>query len=163
MEYALVPISDGSYAKVDVEDFDKVSRYHWHKDNAGYARTNIWGNNRKVAAPRMHRIVLGVTDRKLHVDHINGDKLDNRKANLRVVTASQNLMNRGPQANNASGYKGVYWIKEKRKWRAEIAYSGIRKHLGYFTNVHDAARAYNEAARKYHGQHAYQNEIIETA
>lgn len=157
----LIPLSNGKVAKVDGTDFDKVSEHHWHVDGAGYARTNIWKNNRKESAPRMHRLIVGDVDKSLHIDHINGDKLDNRKDNLRVTTPSQNAMNRGSQSNNSSGYKGVIYDKARGKWRAEICFRGNRKHLGRFETAELAALAYNEAAIKYHGEFAYLNQVSE--
>lgn len=152
----IVPISNGKFAKVDDEDFELVSKFHWHMDGAGYARTNVWSENKK---PRMHRIILNDTDTKSHIDHINGDKLDNRKLNLRILSCSQNLMNRGPQANNSSGYKGVVFDRLRNKWRAEICVEKKRKYLGRFDTAEEAALAYNQASIKYHGEFGYINNI----
>jgi hypothetical protein len=163
LDYVLINLTNGMEAKIDPEDLEIVSKHTWHRDGAGYARANIWQGNRKIAAPRLHRFVLGNDfDKSLHVDHINGDKLDNRKSNLRIVTSSQNAMNRGPQANNTSGYKGVTWVKQKNKWRAEIKAGKTKKHLGYFLCKHEAAKAYNTASLKYHGEHGYLNIIDES-
>jgi hypothetical protein len=155
----LVPISNGKFAKVDDEDFELVNKFHWHMDGAGYARTNVWRNNKKDSAPRMHRLILGNVDTKLHIDHINGDKLDNRKSNLRVLTCSQNAMNRGPQTNNSSGYKGVVYDRSRNKWKAEIGVNKKRIHLGRFDSAEEAALAYNQASFKYHGEFGFINEI----
>jgi len=149
-----IELSNGQFALIDDEDFERVSSRHWHVDDAGYARTNIWSGGKKSAAPRMHRFILGVTDRKVHIDHINGNKLDNRKSNLRVCSASDNLKNRGKQRNNTSGYKGVIYDKERSKWRAEICTNGKRKYLGRYDTVEDAAEAYRKAAELYHGNFA---------
>lgn len=159
MKYTEIEISSGNKVTIDTEDLELVSQRHWHLDGAGYARTNVWADGKKQSAPRMHRLILGVTNRKLHVDHINGDKLDNRKDNLRVCTCSQNVMNRGKQLNNSSGYKGVIYDKERSKWRAEIAFNGKRKYLGRFDTVEEAALAYNKSALEHHGEYAYLNEF----
>lgn len=153
-EYKTIELANGSVAKVDVEDFERVLERHWHIDDKGYARTNIWSDGKKSSAPRMHRLITGEADASLHVDHINGDKLDNRKSNLRVVTCSENLMNRGKQSNNSSGYKGVIFDKSRNKWRAEIAFNKERKYLGRFDSAEEASQAYREATVKYHGEHA---------
>lgn len=157
--YKEVRLTNGLVAKVDADKYDEVSQISWHQDDAGYARSNVWEGGRKIAAPRMHRAILTGIDVKLHIDHINGDRLDNRTENLRVCTASQNTMNRGAQANNTSGYKGVIYDKQRQKWRAEICYGGKRRYLGRFNSAEEVALAYNEAARIHHGDFAFQNAI----
>lgn len=154
-----IDVSDGSKAIIDDDKYELVSKHHWHRDDAGYARTNIWGDNRKISAPRMHRLVLGCEDTKLHIDHINGNKLDNRVSNLRICSCSQNLANRGPQRNNTSGYKGVIYDKSRNKWRAEIRVQSKRMYLGRYETVEEAAVAYNVASEKYFGEFGYQNPI----
>jgi HNH endonuclease/AP2 domain len=156
-----IQVSNGKMAIVDDEDFEIVSKHHWHQDGAGYIRTNIWKGNRKDSAPRLHRMVLPNTPKHLHIDHKNGDKLDNRKSNLRICSSSQNARNRGPQNNNTSGYKGVIYDKARSKWRSEICVEGKRKYLGRFTTAEEAAKAYNDAAIQFHGEFAYINKIKE--
>ncbi len=97
---------------------------------------------------------------KSKVDHKNGNKLDNRKENLRLSTHSQNGCNRGKQVNNSSGLKGVTWNKERLAWHAQIGVRGKRIHLGYFSNPGLAAMAYNHAAIKHHGEFAKLNEVV---
>lgn len=150
-------LKNGKTCLFDEDDYELVSQYHWHVDGVGYARTNIWRDGRKYAAPRMHRLVMGVTDTSVHVDHINGNKLDNRKSNLRLCDRRQNLQNRTKQANNQSGYKGVVYDKARCRWKAEIGYNGKRKHLGRFDSAEEAYAAYCEAAVKYHGEFANLN------
>lgn len=94
----------------------------------------------------------GVPDR--FIDHINGDRLDNRIENLRLVTASQNSTNQKISSKNTSGFKGVHWVTEKRKWKATIWFNREFRHLGYFDDIENAARAYRLAAAKYHGEYA---------
>lgn len=154
-----IELANGNIAKVDAEDYERVSAIHWHIDDAGYVRTNIWSDGKKSSAPRMHRFVLQEIDSKTHIDHINGDKLDNRKSNLRACSGSSNAMNRGKQNNNSSGYKGVIFDKSRDKWRAEICFEGNRKYLGRFNTVEEAAIAYNDAALIYHGEFANINEV----
>jgi len=91
------------------------------------------------------------------VDHINGDGLDNRRANLRLATPSQNNCNK-PGFNKSSKYKGVSRTDLKKKqWRAVIHYNNEMIHLGRFCNEVAAAKAYDKAAKKYHGEFAYLN------
>ncbi len=88
------------------------------------------------------------------LDHINGDPYDNRIANLRPCTMSENGCNRGAAANNKSGYKGVFWCKQKRKWQAKIKVRGQSYHLGFHVDPAVAAAAYAEAAQRLHGEFA---------
>lgn len=154
-----VKISNGMLAVVDDSDFDRVNSRNWYFDDVGYARTNEWRDGRKSAAPRMHRFILNDIPANLHIDHINGNKLDNRRSNLRVCTASQNASNRGAQSNNSTGFKGVCYDKARGRFKAEIAYGGKRKHIGRFDTALEAAQAYNDAALKYHGEFAFLNNL----
>ncbi len=110
----------------------------------------------------LHRMVLGITDPELVVAHLNGDPLDCRRANLLVRTKSE----RGQAARKiktkngqptSSRYKGVTWDQKRGKWAARIQAEGKGQHLGRFNDEIAAAAAYDEAARKYFGEHAYQN------
>jgi len=105
----------------------------------------------------MHRELIEVADGLL-VDHINHDGMDNRRANLRAATHSQNMYHRGKRLGaTQSKYKGVYWRKRNRKWQALITFQKEKIYLGYFRNEIDAAKAYDRAARKYHGEFASLN------
>lgn len=88
------------------------------------------------------------------VDHINGDKADNRFANLRLATYSQNVQNQKRSVKNTSGYKGVHWSKACQKWQARIHCRGKTYSLGVFNNPEDAAAAYARMAPHYHGEFA---------
>jgi hypothetical protein len=89
------------------------------------------------------------------VDHVNGIRSDNRIANLRLATNSQNQGNRSINCNSQSGHKGVQWSKQKRKWKAVIQVSGRRKFIGYFDTIDDAGSAYRHAAKSYFGEYSY--------
>ena len=111
----------------------------------------------------MHRQILGheprVTSdepRTTVIDHINRNGLDNRRANLRLATVAQNAWN-SKKRRSCSGYKGVCYDKAKRRWRAAIVHHGRRIHLGYFKDKIPAAKAYDDAAKKYFGQFARTN------
>ena len=97
----------------------------------------------------------------LEVDHINRDKLDNRKSNLRLVTRSQNCANRGNFKNSRSKYKGVRWNKKMGLWEAAIRKDGVITTIGAFDDEVAAASAYNEYARKLWGEYAVLNDIVE--
>ncbi len=150
----------GETAFVDDEDVQKVSSYRWHLHSEGYAvatkgdhshRENIW----------MHRLVLDV---KSDVDHKNGDKLDNRKSNLRAATDSLNMANQKIRSTpKTSRFKGVCWDKRLQKWRAHIkcALIGMKhqKELGRFDDETEAAKAYNRAAIRLFGEFAKLNPV----
>jgi len=138
-----------AYSKLDIE-FKLLLKQIWYLRRDGYAMRNHI---------LLHRYIIGAVDRQL-VDHVNGDKLDNRKSNLRLCTHSENLSNRGIQSNNTSGYKGVTWHKSRNKWRAFIIKDRLNIHLGYYTNEREAAIAYNKAALHYHKEFALLNEIV---
>jgi hypothetical protein len=105
----------------------------------------------------MHRLIMGAEPGQ-EIDHINGNGLDNRKENLRVATRKENQQNRHITWGNST-YKGVYWEKQKNKWRARIFVSGKCVHLGFFLTEKEAAVAYNQGAIKYFGSFACLNII----
>ena len=105
----------------------------------------------------MHRLIIDVPE-DMFVDHINHNGLDNRKANLRPPTPTDNARYaRYPKINTSSEYRGVWYNKQTKKWRANIFVNRKRKHLGYFKNEIDAAHAYDEAAKLYYGDFAILN------
>lgn len=142
-------------AIIDVEVYDKIKLYNWYLSKAENGYVQAW-KNRKTHL--MHRLILK-PNKNIHVDHINGNVLDNRKSNLRECTHSQNMSNRKIHKNNKSGYKGVYWSKSHEKWRSQIRKNNKRFFLGYFSDLIEAAKAYNKAAIKYHGEFARLNKI----
>ena len=103
----------------------------------------------------MHRLILGITCDS-QGDHINGDGLDNRRANLRPVTHAQNMQNR---RGNGPTFKGIYCVERttRNPWMAKIAVAKKQIYLGYYATPEDAARAYDEAAKKYFGEFARLN------
>jgi len=147
-----IKLSKGKFAKIDDEDFDLISKYKWYY--VDYIRTG-YARNSKV---RMHHLIVPLRE-GLMIDHINGDGLDNRRSNLRLVTKSQNMMNSGVRINNKSGYKGVSWSNREKKWRATIWKMNKQIDLGRFKDKKEAAKAYNDAARIHHGEYALLNKI----
>ncbi|QGQ97073.1 hypothetical protein EHS13_20360 [Paenibacillus psychroresistens] len=108
----------------------------------------------------MHHRVMGTSVIKnCEMDHINGDRSDNRKQNLRLATRQQNANNNGKIANGSSRHKGVSWDKERKKWRAKITIKSKKKSIGRFENESDAALAYNEYAKEVFGEFARLNVI----
>ena len=100
---------------------------------------------------------MGVTDPKIQVDHIDGDGLNCQDENMRLCTQTENSRNSKIQVNNSSGYNGVNWESNSKKWKAQIAINKKQTHLGLFLSAIDAARAYDEAAKKYYGEFAKLN------
>lgn len=152
----------GKFAIVDADDYEHLMRWKWHVDCKGYpSRSQNMGkiNGKvKIKTFKMHRDIMHHHDRAENIDHIDGNKLDNRKVNLRPATHSQNSMNKKPQANAKSKYKGVSWRGDGR-WRARIMANGRSRHIGNFTSEVEAARAYNIAALIEHGEFARLNKI----
>ncbi len=151
-------------AIVDDEEYESISKYSWSLDRWGYAKNTkvilkkTSETKRKAISLYMHRIIMGAEKGEI-VDHLNGNTLDNRKSNLRFCTASQSQWNKGARRDNKSGYKGVYFNKRERVWNARIGYLGKGIDLGRFKLPEDAAKAYNEAAKKYHGEFAFLNKV----
>lgn len=135
--------------------WDKGTRSYYAIRGASHLE-KLSGTPRSI---RMHS-TINATPRGFHTDHINGDTLDNQCSNLRTATASQNLMNRGKNSNNTSGYKGVTYNKNSRKWEAQIKINRQNKHLGLFTDPESAARAYAVASKTYYGD--FTKELHET-
>ena len=157
--YRRVPLTQGLYAKVDPADYRELARHEWHATrgrHTWYAQRKVWdaGAKREVTI-KMHRVVLPVAPGYV-VDHINRNGLDNRRANLRLATVAQNAWN-AKKRNSRSGYKGVHYDKNKNRWRAAIVCNGQRTHLGYFKDKHQAAKAYDTAAKTLHGEFAALN------
>lgn len=145
-----IPLTQDQVAIVDDEDFERLSRHKWTYNN-GYAMRK--DRNRQWIG--IHRAVLNASAEQ-HVDHINGDTLDNRQENLRLCTARQNVCNSGPRGGT-SKFKGVYWFRWKNKWAAQIRCKGEKYHLGYFDSEVEAAKAYDAKALELNGEFAWLN------
>jgi hypothetical protein len=157
-DYCKIPLSQGRFAKVDPEDYIWLSQFRWCAKvgpNAIYAvRTvQVRGRSKRIY---MHRLLMNTPD-GLVCDHINHDGEDNRKANLRNCTVSQNNANRRSSPNASSQYLGVSWDKRRNKWVAHIKKDGDEKYLGSFDVEEAAARAYDAAAWALHAVYANLN------
>lgn len=130
----------------------------------GYATHNIRKSDGMRTTELLHRVILArIEGRELargeFTDHINGNRLDNRRANLRLATHKQNLCNQGIRTDNTSGFKGVTWHKQAGRWQSQIQHHRRNYFLGHFDDPIEAAIAYNDAALKYHGKFARLNII----
>ena len=154
-------MSQPRYAKVDPADYEKLRKYEWlvrKGRNSFYARRYADGNkDRKGTLIYMHQEIIKAP-KGMVIDHINQNGMDNRNANLRAATHSQNHCNRKKQSGAyTSKYKGVCWIKRKRKWLASVGHEKKQIYLGYFDSEIEAAKARDLAAKKYHGEFAHLN------
>lgn len=158
-----IPLTQGKFTTVSDEDYDWLNQWKWcavKGHNTFYAmRANNSSGMR--SGLKMHRLILGLTDPKISVDHIDGNGLNNQRNNLRACTHQQNSMNRQATKNGASKFKGVSWFSETQKWVASLRHNKKYYHLGYFDNEIDAAKAYNDKAIEMHGDFARINAIAD--
>ena len=137
-----------NYAIVDTEDYDKVRDYCWHECPEGYARIRRGSNN-----IFLHKIIANTPVGKI-TDHINRDRSDNRKSNLRVCGTFENARNRGVSKRNISGHVGVHYHKVGKVWVASIRVNRKLLHIGQFKDIQDAIDARLKAEIKYFGEFA---------
>jgi len=154
-------LTQGKVAIVDDSDFEYLNQFKWHVNKQGntyyvirYKRTSL----KKRVYESMHRLIMK-PDKGFVIDHLDGNGLNNQRNNIRICTVSQNSMNRNKTVKNKSGFKGVIWWERNSTWKAEIRLNKKKIYLGYYENIIDAARAYNAAAQKYHGEFANINKI----
>lgn len=153
-----IRLTQGKVAIIDDEDLPLVSQHKWYAHacrRTFYATTNIVVPGKRTIL-RMHRLILAAKPGQ-EVDHIDGDGLNNRRANIRLCLQSQNAMNHRKKLNSKSMYKGVTMYPRKSPWQANIAVNGTRIYLGSFTSETAAALAYDEAARLHFGEFARTN------
>lgn len=153
-----IQLTQNQVALVDDVDFQMLSQWKWH---AVKSRNKIYSYRQDCSkipykTVLMHRIVINAKNGDI-VDHIDGDGLNNQKSNLRICTNTENMRNREKPLNNTSGYKGVSLYKRYSRYVAYIFFEGKRKHLGYFDDPIDAARAYDAKAKEYFGEFANLN------
>jgi len=154
-----IPLTKGKFATVDDSDYNFLNQWKWYCDACGYAVRTVLVDGKKGRV-WMHRIVAG-TPKNMLTDHINMDRLDNTKKNLRIVTKSQNGMNRGVPSNSTTGYKGVVFRNDTKKYRAYISLKNKRAWIGQFNTALEAAVAYNKKAFEMFGEFAKLNIINE--
>lgn len=152
-----IPLTKGYVAIVDDEDFDWLSQWKWFAA-AGRVRFVYACRHEGPKAARwrvtMQGRILGA-ERGVIIDHKNGNTLDNRRANIRLCTSSQNNRNSGIRSDNTSGFKGVH--PDKKNFAARIFVDGRTVHLGNFQSPVEAALAYDRAAARHFGEFARLN------
>lgn len=153
-----IKLTRGKSTIVDDKLFDELNKYKWTTAKCKDTYYAIRASSRKPKRKSilMHVQIMG-TPKGMETDHVNHNGLDNRIENLRVCSNTQNKHNRLIYSNNKSGYKGVTWFKPVKKWRASIVVNKKQIVLGYFANIEDAARAYDEAAIENFGEFASTN------
>jgi len=159
--FRTIPLTRGKFAIVDAEDYPKLNKYKWHtvpdKCTCYAARDLRLPQTCRYIRTRMHQQILN-PPAGFCVDHINHNGLDNRKANLRLATHSQNCCNRRKTSTGTwSRYKGVSWRIHDKCWTAAIKINSQTKFLGRFRHEVEAAKAYDAAAHKYYGEFAALN------
>lgn len=154
-----IKLTKGYFVSFDKNDYPLIKPFKWHAcvgiRGHVYAKTNIRvdGKQKKLA---MHRLIIGATSEQ-NVDHKDGDTLNNSRNNLRICSQRENVMN--TRARRASGLKGAYFVKRLNKYQAMISANKKQIYLGLYLTEVEAARAYNLAAKRYHGDFARLNKV----
>lgn len=150
----LIKLTLGKYAIVDDKDYDSLNQWHWYCNAQGYAvrKPYIKGSgrkNQKSLSIRMH-VLVNQTPEGFETDHVNRNRLDNRRENLRTVTSSENKFNTKIRMDNVSGVKGVFWENYTKKWKATIQANYKSISLGRYSSIDDAILARQKAEGIYH-------------
>lgn len=151
-EYGIGYTQNGEEFYFDLEDYDKIKDYCWCIMRDGYVSCA----NKKL---RLHRLVNGNIPENMVIDHINHNKADNRKCNLRICTVSNNNMNTTLYHNNTSGCKGVSWHSRDCIWEVHINVNKKSIYGGRYSNYEDAVKRRKELENKYFGEYSYENSL----
>ncbi len=142
----LIPLTQGYWTIVDEEDFLKLMEHKWCVSVYGYAVRKQKGEKRIIW---MHRVINN-TPQDLETDHINRNRLDNRKSNLRTCTTRENQLNKGISKRNTSGVNGVCWYKRDKRWVARVWVKRKTIKLGYFHTLEEAKKARLQGEKQYY-------------
>jgi len=153
----IIQLTQGKSTIVDDEDYELLMQFNW----CAFNQRGKWyvGKRPTKYSPHryMHRFLLELKDSKIHADHIDGDGLNNQKINLRICTHSQNSKNKSPSKTGTSKFLGVCFYKTTNRWHAQINDNKKVKHIGYFKNEIEAAKAYDLRAKQVFGEFAHLN------
>lgn len=156
-------LNKGFVALVDDADYEELNKFRWTAISKKNASTYAQRSCYKRKPPKkylMHRVILGVTDPSIQIDHADRNGLNNCRSNLRIATQSQNNANRRPNFKRTSNYLGVQPNNSRKNpWRARIQVNGKKINLGCYPNQEWAALAYNAGAKKFFGEFATYNNI----
>lgn len=133
----------------DLDDYQQVKQYCWSQNSQGYIHAKEREAGRSI---KLHRLVMGVNNPKIYLDHINRNKQDCRKDNLRICTNAQNQINRNLRKDNVSGYTGICFNRLKNKWVATISHKEKNIHIGYYHDINDALSARLSKEREFYGE-----------
>lgn len=145
---------------IDDADYYLINPYRWYiwKSKVGtFYACHSWKRKNEEVTIKMHRHILGITDPKIKVDHVDTNPLNNKRDNLRIATRSQNAMNRGKTIKNTTGFKGVTFEPKKKLYRVILTAGGVSYSGGRHKNIINAAKKYDELAIKHHGEFANLN------
>lgn len=152
-----IPLTRGYVAIVDACDYERLTAMGSWLYHNGYAKRNERLANGQRRTVFLHRLIMEAPEGS-QVDHINWNRLDNRRSNLRLASPAQNQRNRsGAQSNSRLGIRGVSWNRRQQRWRAFIGLGGSPEYLGSFRDPHTAREAYARAAIKHFGEFASPN------
>lgn len=170
-----IQLTKGYETLVDDEDYDFLMQWKWHT-MVGKNNLYAWRNSKKGEIGwrarndryqiQMHRVILGLTDKKIKGDHIDHNGLNNQRCNLREATQAENCRNKSSHKNSSSKYLGVYFVAANKrdgtitdKWKSSICHNGIYTKIGSYKTEIEAAIAYNTKAKEIHGNFANLNKI----
>ena len=139
-----IKLTQDKYALVDDEDYEWLSKKKWY-----FESSNGYAVNKNAIKIYMHRLINQTPD-SLVTDHINRDRLDNRKINLRSVNSTQNIVNTKIRSDNKSGYKGVFWRKDRKKWSVYFNINKLKRiYCGHYKNLSSAIKARKHLEQTY--------------
>lgn len=134
---------------IDLEDIEKCKLHKWHKKEGFRGKEYVFTRINRIPV-RLHRFLLNYYEKEYEIDHIDGNGLNNKKENLRIVYHQENCRNQNKLlSNNKSGYTGVHWHTQNYNWTANIKINGKHIHLGSFENIEDAVAARKRGEEKY--------------